>query len=334
MNVRQCVIAVTLLVIVASSSPAVARRTLVAPESRGGLPNLAGALSTAAAGDTLLLKPGLYRGTYTLAKGVSLVSIAGPDSTILDAAGGRYVFFGMNIDETTTVAGLTIQNGTRPGPNSGGGGFFLYQSSPRILNNIFRGHLGYLGAGVYANNNSNPLIAFNVFQDNEAHLGGAIAAYVGCAPLIYNNVIRGNKAVSGGAILCLNSSPVILRNTILANAAARQGGGAIYLDSSPALIEENVLADNSGTGAIFCLDDDSPPTVRANLFWRNDGGATSGACRDVLGRDGNGEADPGLAEARAGAGAATWDPAGIPEVPLAVLTLWESRRQPERPAPK
>ena len=177
--------------------PASARQVAVTPDGTGGQPALATSLEHAAAGDTLLLGPGLYLGTHTLVPGVSLVGAAGPDSTILDADGGRYVLYGRDIDDRTVIEGLTLQNGRRDHPNSGGGGIYLYQSSPIVVNCVFRDHLGYLGPGVYANHRSDPVIAYCVFHDIEGYLGGAIAAYVDCGPLIYSNVIFDNDAYYG-----------------------------------------------------------------------------------------------------------------------------------------
>ena len=267
-----------------------ARSILVAPAPSEARPGLESALAAAVEGDTLLLEPGIYRGAYTLKSGVSLVGIAGPDSTILDADGGRYVLYGRDIGEGTTIAGLTLRNGRRDHPNSGGGGIYLYQSSPAVLDCVFHDHLGYLGPGVYANHRSNPLIAYCVFHDNEGYLGGAIAAYVDCDPLIYNNIIHDNTAVSGGAILALNSAPVIAENTIVANTASAAGGGAVYLDSSPALIEGNVIALSEGSGAVFCIDADRPATFRGNLLWKNTEGSERSRCPTFLGLDGNHEA--------------------------------------------
>jgi hypothetical protein len=316
----------------------------VSPTGSDDHPGLDSALEAAAPGDTLLLTPGLYLGTHTLVQGVSIIGLDGAEATVLDADGGRYVLYGMNIDSTTVISGLTLQNGMRDAPSSGAGGVFLYQSSPIIVNNIFRGHLGYLGPGVYANHRSSPVIAFNVFHDNEGKLGGAVTAYQDCAPLVYNNFVYDNRAVSGGAILSQNSAPVIMNNTIVGNEASEAGGGgAIYCSSSPALIEGNVIAHNSGSGAIYWLNAMRPATVRRNLVWENAGGAAGGKCPDFVDRDGNCRADPEFVDMEArdlsrrpapndappclrASGAAAWDSRQPPEVPGPVVELWRAWR--------
>jgi len=320
--------------------PAQARRVVVQPTPIAPAPGLDSALASAQPGDTILLRPGLYRGCYDLHRGVSIIGVAGPDSTILDAAGGEYVLSGRGLDSTTVIARLTLQNGRRSHANSGGGGIYLYESSPVILNNVFRDHLGYLGSGIYTNYGCRPVIAFNVLHDNEGYLGGAIAAYEGCAPLVYNNVIHDNRAVSGGAILCLNSAPVVLHNTMVGNVAKSKSGAGIYCDSSPALVEANVLAFNGEGGAVYWLDDDRPATLRRNLLWQNTAGDRGGACPEFVGRDGNRREDPGFpdlparrlwrAPAAGGAppaGAAAWDRRSIPSVPDSVLAAWRAWRR-------
>ena len=84
-----------------------ARSIEVAPAPTDAMPDFESALAAAVEGDTLLLAPGLYRGVYTLKPGVSLIGTAGPDSTVLDADGGRYILYGRDIDDRTVIAGLT-----------------------------------------------------------------------------------------------------------------------------------------------------------------------------------------------------------------------------------
>lgn len=312
----------------------------VEPQPADSMRALHVALERSQPGDSLLLMPGVYRGTYWLKKGVSLLGIAGPDSTILDAAGERYCLMGRGIDSTTVITGLTLQNGRRPHANSGGGGIYLHRSSPVIVNNVFRHHLGYFGPGVYANYDSHPVVAFNVFHDNEGYLGGAIAAYIDCNPLIYNNLVFDNQAVSGGGVLSFNSAPVVVNNTLVRNQAS-QGGGGVYFNTSPALVEANVIANSGERSAFFCLDDAAPATLRHNLLWQNGAPGRGNLCAEVVGRDGNCRADPGIAAGRLdprraslhtaacapGAGARAWEPTVNPQVPDSILSLWRSWRR-------
>lgn len=329
------------LIVWAGAPVAQCARIPVDPAPRDSTHHFARLLAQAEPGDSLMLAPGLYRGAFVLPIGVSLVGIAGPDSTVLDADGGRYVLFGRNLDSTTVITGLTLQNGRRDHPNSGGGGIYLHRSSPVVVNNVFRNHLGYLGPGVYTNYFCDPVIAFNVFHDNEGYLGGAIAAYERCNPLVYNNVIYGNRAVSGGAILCMNSAPVILHNTMVSNQAEPGGGGALYCDSSPALVSNNIFAFNRDPkpdgGAVYCIDDDRPATFRDNVVWENQGGEGGGRCDAFAGQEGNCSEDPGLDAAaplgmprttcRIHAGAGTWNRAHAPQVPDSVLAGWRIWRR-------
>jgi hypothetical protein len=334
-----------LCIVLLGAAPATAARRSVAPDPVGRAEGLAAALAAAAPGDTLVLLPGTYRGSFNLRSGVSLLGAAGPDSTVLDADGERYVLVGRGLDSTTVVAGLTLQNGRRDHPNSGGGGIYLHRSSPVVVGNVFRGHLGYLGPGVYTNYDCAPVIAFNAFHDNEGYLGGAVAAYQDCAPLVYNNVMQRNRAVSGGGILCLKSAAVVLNNTLIDNRAEPGGGGAIYCDKSPALIAANVLVRNVDPrpdgGAVYWLEAEPPAVLRDNLVWDNEGGAEGGACPAYVGRDGNCAEAAAFADTTGGiparlgrdascapqAGAAAWDPRRPPPVPETVLSAWRTWRR-------
>jgi hypothetical protein len=333
-----------LLILLLGSAGSRGATIRVEPQPGDSTRTLRATLERAQPGDSLLLLPGVYRGSFWLKKGVSLVGIAGPDSTVLDASGERYCLMARGIDSTTVISGLTLQNGRRPHANSGGGGIYLHRSSPVIVNDVFRNHVGYFGPGVYANYDSHPVVAFNVFYDNEGYLGGAVAAYVDCSPLIYNNLISDNQAVSGGGILCFESRAVVLNNTLVRNRAS-QGGGGMYLHSSPALVEDNVIA-NSDRSAFFCLDDVAPATLRRNLLWQNGAPGRGNLCAEVVGLEGNCRGDPGLADGRldprrasrlaaAGscleaAGAQSWEPSATPQVPDSILALWRDwRRGPD-----
>jgi hypothetical protein len=326
------------------AAPSSAVRHTVTPETAGRAAGLTAALKSATPGDTLLLRPGTYRGSFILPRGVSLLSLAGADSTVLDADGERYVLFGQHLDSTTVIRGFTIRNGRRDHPNSGGGGIYLHRASPIVTGNVFSHHLGYFGPGVYANYESSPVIAYNQFYDNEGYLGGAIAAYQKCAPLVYNNVLHGNRAVSGGAVLCQNSIVFLANNTLVANRARPGGGGAIYCESSAILLESNVIAGNFDSkpdgGSIYGIDP-RRALLRDNLFWRNEGGAEGGQFPISLGSDGNCESDPAFTAdgfdrrpspgaCASAAGVRRWDPARIPAVPDSVLERWREWRRVNR----
>jgi hypothetical protein len=310
---------------------------------RNAAPTIQTAMAAAAAGDTVLVGLGRYEKTVTLKSGVALMSASGADSTILDAAGDRYVLFGQQLDASTLIQGFTLQHGRRDHPNSGGGGIYLEGSSPLVVFNIIQDHLGYLGPCVYMNHGSNAVIACNVMRRAEGYLGGAVAAYARCAPLVYNNLIVDNDAVSGGAVLAHVSTPVIIGNTMIGNAATSSGGG-IYLDDSPALIRDNVIARSRKGAAVYLLGEQKPAVLHRNLVWQNEGGAAGGACKPpAIEVDGNCEADPGALTSQDGlqpllvrspcdslpVGAAPWSAlarrsgAARAAVPDSVRALWQ-----------
>jgi hypothetical protein len=331
----------TLLALLLATAPAAGRRVTVAQDSAGAAPDLAAALVQATLGDTLMLAPGVYTGTWDLVPGVSLIGAAGPDSTVMDAGAAGYVLRGAGLGENVVISGLTIRNGRGEGMDAPGGGIFLTGSSPVITNNVFVGHIGHAGAAICAVEQSHPIIAFNVFHDNRAEVGGAICARDDSSPLIYNNLIYDNVAVMGGGIACLGSAPMIARNTVFSNRAGEPGGGAVYLDSSRALISDNVMAENQGMGAICCANE-SAPSVRCNLMWKNSRGSAAGDCKDFIGVNLNRDGNPGFVSPEdrilwrryAGdenkpcyeaAGASSWSPLDPPLVPESIITFWKLR---------
>ncbi len=325
-----------LLAVLAASLPSTthARVLDIAPAAHDSADALGTALGTAQPGDTLRLAPGTYRGSHTLVRGVSLVGRAGPDSTILDAAGSRWVLRGFDLDRTTTITGLTIRGGRRDHANSAGGGLHLRGSSPIVFGNVFEDHVGYLGGGIQVFQGSRPVVAYNVFRRCEGYLGGAVCAYLDADLLLYNNVFFDNESFSGGAVLAMRSAAVLIANTIVRNRCGTGGGSAIYLDDSPAWIARNVLAENRGSAAVYCLTTENLPFVRDNLI-ESEAGVAGGACPDFLGEDGNCSADVHLGKATLRevldvaneracaprAGARSWS-GTIPAVPPDILALW------------
>jgi len=158
-----------------------------------------------------------------------------------------------------------------------------------------RGHLGGAVACLY---NSVPRIVNNLFRNNWTEIGegGALALYgwsrLAGAPraLIENNVFVGNvagtkdlartRSSSGGAISChFEASPVIRNNVVAHNRAmGRSDAGGIYCEyfASPE-ISNNWVVGNEGDddGGGFYTMRDGEPVLRGNLFagnWTTMGG--------------------------------------------------------------
>jgi len=152
-------------------------------------PTIQAGINAAMTGDTVLVNEGIYTGpgNYNLNVGLEsivITSVNGPEYTIIDLqnVNGRFGFHvNNNQNPYTEISGFTI----RGGRSSYYGTITIWDSSPRIANNI-----------ITANNNEN----------------GAISAegpY--CSPLIINNTICGNK----GGIKSNSGANTQIKNTII-----------------------------------------------------------------------------------------------------------------------
>ena len=99
-----------------------------------------------------------------------------------------------------------------------GGGLFLINSSPKIMNTIIRDNEAQYGCGggICCSNNSNPLIINSIFNNNQSDWGGAIIS-VESKPIIINSTIVNNYSTMGGGIICTSYSSPIITNSILFN---------------------------------------------------------------------------------------------------------------------
>lgn len=241
-------------------------------------------------GDTLLVRPGTYRGAITLSvKDLEIRSEAGPALTILDAAGEGSVLSLENRGAATRIEGFTITGGA----SETGGGIWIFGGAPRITRNIVEGNSavgGFLGYGygggieIYS---AAPVITRNVIRDNTARDGGGgiDVYYAGpstagtCCPLLAQNTIVSNVVTGaaglGGGILSSASEPHVSSCIVAGNRAA--SGGGIFVERMGNHDEADVV------WGIFHAN--VPDDAASNASWR-----LPGSNRRVDPRLGQGEA--------------------------------------------
>jgi hypothetical protein len=84
-------------------------------------PTIQAGIDAAAAGDTVLVAPGIYSGAGNMelsfqGKAILVTSARGPAHCVIDAAGGSYGFrFENGEAEDSVVQGITIRNGESGG---------------------------------------------------------------------------------------------------------------------------------------------------------------------------------------------------------------------------
>ena len=149
--------------------------------------NIQAAVNAAATGDTILVTNGHYllNAEILVAKQVTIQSINGPETTIVDGQGSVRCF---NLgDSACTLSGLTITNGY----NGHGGGIYCDDTTPVVTNCTITGNVALFDGG---------------------GMEGGTA---------YHCIITGNWARSGGGM----SGGTAHYCTISGNSAQNQGGG-------------------------------------------------------------------------------------------------------------
>jgi len=231
--------------------------------------------------------------------GISLVG-AGMDASIIDGGTNTSVIKCIGIfDASTRIEGFTITNGggTKLGSNffgggifitagslltisgnkitenrlvyswGSGGGIYISESSPKILNNTISSNSSNSfgsGSGIFVASGV-PLIEGNIIANNTDGADDQYAAIHLNAPVrLVNNLIANN---SGSGIYC-NAKAKIINNTISDN---HQSG--IYIASiAPDSIINNIISYNTLYGIFESSESGDPGIVWYNLFYINNSG--------------------------------------------------------------
>lgn len=257
------------------------------------------AINAAAAGDTVLVAAGTYTERLDFqGKAITLASVAGPSSTIIDAGGlGPVVTFQRGETRAAILSGFTLTNGN--GLNADGGGIRIWNASPTVRGNVITANRGCTGVGVYSYFSS-PLIEHNTISGNiVSGCSGAwgIGIYIGgdsSAEIVGNTIVdnAGADATGAGVALFAAGRPLLLLNVIARNSTTLNGGcgwggGLALANSVAASIVNNLIAQNRACtgGAIYWIASSSsgPTTVVNNTIADNVAASQPGIYASGLG---------------------------------------------------
>jgi len=232
-------------------------------------PTIEAGINAAVDGDTVLVAVGTYVGEGNrdidfLGKAIIVRSEGGnPETCSVDCdRNGRAFYFGTGEDSNSALEGFTIVNGDA----KYGAAVFCDESSPRIVNCVFRNNYAYpygYGGAINCSYLAAPTIIRCVFSNNKAQTkGGGIYAFH-ASPTIRNCVFTGNYAENGGGICGFNADVIADSCTFSSNTASRGGAGLCLINSSGE-IKNCRFSDNyayGGDGGGLWLDSSSPPVI-------------------------------------------------------------------------
>ncbi|MBW6458272.1 MAG: T9SS type A sorting domain-containing protein, partial [FCB group bacterium] len=225
------------------------------------------AADNALAGDTLLLRPGMYRGNVAVHnKALTIAStflLSGDTAQIpLTVLLGDTSVYAPVLQVTNTdsfsLSGLTIREGRGRyiyNNYTFGGGLYTENSICRIRNVVFGDNRADFSGGALYAQGSNILMDRVRFLNNAAYLGGAMA-FSNTTAHMSHIAVYGNVASSGGGIYAENNSSVVLfyadishnhANTdslivrLMKPSAISQYGGGIYATTSSDVRLHNTL---------------------------------------------------------------------------------------------
>ncbi len=281
------------------------------------------ALDASAAGDTVLLLPGVHEGSGENLvfmngshNGITLLgSMSDPETVVLNGDGLSASvihldgFTSDTLDRSTVLAGFTVTGGTAP---ELGGGLFCYYASPSITAVEFNGcHAGsggaaYLwrgapifvscsfnmnscntsGAGIYFYSTDAAVLQSCVFEDNNSNDDGGGVYLFHSSPVVWNCLFADNYAWDNGAgLYCYAySDPDVGWCTFSGNSTLYEGSAIYFRVGSSAVVHDCIVSGNI-TPALW-IDGGGDPQFNHNCIWGNPDGDW-GNLPDGTGQNGN-----------------------------------------------
>jgi hypothetical protein len=213
------------------------------------------------------------------------------DTGDIAGANAYHVVTGSGTDTTAVLDGFTITAGYAEyslTPDSLGGGMFIFNGSPTLINLILRGNRARsAGGGMYIGGNSNPTLSDVGFHNNHAYQGGGMRNY-GSAPTLIDVTFNENTAATGGGGMGNSESdPVLLGVTFSGNTVVSDGdGGGMYsYDSNPTLTDVVFTNNDAYRGGGMFNENDSDPVLTNVVFSGNTAGSSGGGMSSFINSD-------------------------------------------------
>jgi hypothetical protein len=199
------------------------------------------AVGAAKAGDVIIVTNGLYAGGVSVTNPLTLLSVNGPQSTVIDGGGTNRC---VSLADGASLTGFTLTNGHCVG--SDGGGVWCASTNAFLTNCVLSGNSAYYYDGARGGGAYGGTLYNSTLIGNWAGYGGGAA---GCT--LYNCTLSGNSAPNfgysgGGAYGCR------LYNCTLTGNSASGGGGAHGGTLYNCTLTGNLAPGGSGGGTDSC----------------------------------------------------------------------------------
>jgi len=225
------------------------------------------------------------------------------NSAYSDAYGGAFFikeFSKIRIAHTEIYDNFVDAQDSPAGGNSMGAGIYCEYSSPLITHSSIHSNIscgnGYgqygSGGGLYLRNSS-PKIVNTIIKDNEAQYGtgGALFCISNSNPLIINSLIETNQSTTGGALFLKNSSPHIINSSIVDNES--NGGGIICWNKAHPYLTNTILNSNTLDEIVFySINDSNSITIEYSDIQGGEAGIVTNNNGTVYWLEGNIDQDP------------------------------------------
>ena len=210
------------------------------------------AIDAASDGDTVLVSAGTYYENiiWPATNGIKLIGSGEKDCFINGNQESSVIRFegelGGLIDAGTLITGFTIQNGLA----DDGGGMYLWESSPTLINVIFSGNSAFNGGGMYLTESHPTLFYVTISENTTSNYGGGMYLY-DSNPILTHLTISRNIGNYGGGIFIESSNPILTNSIIWGNSSEAIFLFIVY--EQPIIIYSNIEGGWEGEGNI---DDD------------------------------------------------------------------------------
>ena len=220
--------------------------------------NIQQAVGAAAAGDVVVVTNGAYPGGVTATNRLTLVSVNGPQSTVIDGGGGTRCAV---LASGASLSGFTLTGGADTDGNGGGG-----VSGGTLYNCTLTGNSADHGGGAIGSTLNNCTVTFNMAPSgwggywsgfgggafacvlsNCVLTGNSVALFGGGAAgsTLYNCTLTGNSASwGGGTVNCWLHNCTVTDNSNVGAYSTYEHGSVLY---------DCTLSGNSGEGAVMSM---------------------------------------------------------------------------------